>query len=77
MRPATWAQVAPSSSLRKSPAGSTPAKTAPWAAVTFQTVGIAGPSSPYVRPADEWVHDEPRSSERQTAGPYHGLPAAA
>ena len=28
-------------------------------------------------PADEWVHVAPRSSLRQTAGPNHGLPAAA
>ena len=28
-------------------------------------------------PADEWVQVVPPSSLRQTAGPYHGLPAAA
>src|SRR3954453_47382 len=28
-------------------------------------------------PSDEWVHDAPRSSARNTAGPYHGVPPPA
>src|SRR6185503_7530963 len=69
--------VAPPSRLRKSPAGSTPAYSASGPAVTFQIVVTLGPSSPYVRPSLEWLHDCPRSSLRQTAGPYQLLPPAA
>src|SRR3954462_2753277 len=76
-RPSTCCHVAPSSSLRNRPAGSTPAEIDPWAAVTFQTVGTFGPSSPYVSPSLECVQLSPRSSLRQTAGPYHGLPPPA
>src|SRR6476661_7000361 len=76
-RPSTCRQVAPPSSLRNSPAGSTPAYSDPWAGVTFQTVGIFGPSSPYVRPSDEWLQVVPRSSLRNTAAPYQGEPPPA
>ena len=69
--------VLPPSSLRNSPAGSTPAKIDPWAGVTFQTVGIFSPSSPYVMPSDEWVHVVPRSSVLKTAGPYQEDPPPA
>src|SRR5512140_1337082 len=76
-RPSTWVHVSPPSALRKRPAGSTPAYTTPGAAVTFHTRVRSGPASPYVRPADECVHVEPRSALRQTAGPNHGEPPPA
>ena len=71
--PSTWAQVAPPSVLRNRPAGSTPANNPASDGVTFQTVAIFGPSSPYVMPSDECVQVRPRSSLRNTAAPYQGL----
>src|SRR5205085_9796437 len=55
------------------PAGSTPAYRAPCAGVTFQTLRIVGPASPYVRPAPDGVPASPRPWLRHTAGPNHSL----
>src|SRR6185503_15172719 len=46
VRPSTWVHALPPSSLRNRPAGPTPAYSDPFAAVTFQTALILGPSSP-------------------------------
>src|SRR5438093_9901156 len=77
VKPWTWLHVRPPSSLRNRPAGPTPAYSASCAAVTFQTAVIFGPSSPYVMPSLDWVQLAPRSSLRNTVGPYHSLPPPA
>ena len=80
VRPRTCVQVAPPSSLRNRPAGSTPARMAPSGVVArLHTVliGVMPSPSPYVRPSLEWVQVCPRSSLFQTAGPNHGDPPAA
>ncbi len=70
--------VAPPSGLLNKPAGSTPAYSAsPGPVARFQMVAIFSPSSPYVRPSLEWLQVLPRSSLRQTAGPYQLLPPPA
>src|SRR5688572_30894414 len=71
--PTTCCQVAPPSSLLKSPAGSIPAYSVPCAWVTHHTWVTSGPSSAYVRPSLDWVQVWPRSRLCQMAGPYQLL----
>src|SRR5436190_10973775 len=71
-------QVAPPSSLSKTPAASAPTRTLPCDAATPDTLeSLSSPFSGYFSPSLESCQVSPRSALRHTPAPCHSLAAEA